>query len=139
MSGPILICPKCGGPRTPRVDRPRSYKCRSCARAYYRVYRQTLAGRAAILRGKRRFRATPKGKAAAKRYRAGISHQKRNASAAVQRAIKKGTLVREPCIICGDPKSEAHHFNYNRPLVVIWFCRRDHWRYHARQLTYVGG
>src|ERR1035438_9639683 len=30
-------------------------------------------------------------------------------------AVKKGILVRQPCELCGDPRSEAHHSDYSKP------------------------
>lgn len=47
----------------------------------------------------------------------------------VRKAIKDGVLVKELCF-CGE-KSEAHHEDYNKPLDVIWLCRRHHKRLHA--------
>jgi hypothetical protein len=88
------------------------------------------------MRAKKRYLASPKGKAALKRYRI-KDRKKRNASDAVWRAIQKGVLEREPCIICGEPKSEAHHFNYDKKLKVIFFCRKHHQMYHRKELTYV--
>ena len=51
---------------------------------------------------------------------------KRLAAQAVWNAIKGGTLTRQPCEACGNPDSEAHHADYNRPLDVAWLCRPHH-------------
>lgn len=40
-------------------------------------------------------------------------------------AIKKGTLVKEPCA-CGETKVDAHHVDYSKPLDVIWACKKHH-------------
>jgi hypothetical protein len=56
-------------------------------------------------------------------------------------AIRAGLLVRQPCELCGDPKSHAHHPNYRRPLKIRWLCRRHHLEVHGRGevlLTYRG-
>lgn len=45
---------------------------------------------------------------------------------AVNAALKDGTLVRQPCAKCGKSKTDAHHRNYNKPLEVMWLCRRCH-------------
>lgn len=45
---------------------------------------------------------------------------------AVSRAIKSGTLTRRPCEVCGNPKSEAHHDDYSKPLAVRWLCFFHH-------------
>jgi hypothetical protein len=43
----------------------------------------------------------------------------------------RGKLRQKPCRHCGDAKSERHHPDYARPLLVIWLCRRCHFRLHA--------
>lgn len=48
----------------------------------------------------------------------------------VSKAIKKGTLVRMPCVKCADPKSEAHHEDYDKPLDVVWLCSICHHQRH---------
>src|SRR5262245_28716069 len=48
-----------------------------------------------------------------------LDQQKRaKAYNAVHRAIKKGTLIRLPCEACGEPKTQAHHDDYDGPLEV---------------------
>lgn len=44
----------------------------------------------------------------------------------MQNALRRGTLVRYPCEVCGDPKSEGHHDNYDQPLDIKWLCRTHH-------------
>lgn len=41
-------------------------------------------------------------------------------------AIKNGTITRQPCIVCGNEKSQGHHEDYNKPLDVHWLCTRHH-------------
>lgn len=48
-------------------------------------------------------------------------------------AIKSGKLVRQPCEVCGVPKSEAHHDDYSKPLDVRWLCRTHHVEHHKRE------
>ena len=50
----------------------------------------------------------------------------------VRRAIKNGSLVRLPCLICGDPRSQAHHRDYSRPLDVEWLCFKHHREAHGQ-------
>ena len=45
-------------------------------------------------------------------------------------AIISGILVRQPCEICGEQKSQAHHDDYSRPLEVRWLCRNCHYKLH---------
>lgn len=52
----------------------------------------------------------------------------------VAKAIAKGVLVREPCIICGDPNTEAHHPDgrYDQPLNIEFRCRTHHRAVHRK-------
>jgi hypothetical protein len=46
-------------------------------------------------------------------------------------AIANGTLTRQPCEECGEPRGEAHHEDYSKPMDVRWLCRTHHMRLHA--------
>ena len=39
---------------------------------------------------------------------------------------RRGHLVAEECIVCGNPETEMHHPDYARPLQVKWMCREHH-------------
>lgn len=54
--------------------------------------------------------------------------QKRWARYLFSLAKRRGEIVKTPCEVCGDPKSEAHHPDYSRPLYVIWLCKPHHQR-----------
>jgi hypothetical protein len=45
----------------------------------------------------------------------------------VNNAIRDKRLFRKPCEVCGNQKSEAHHWDYSKPLEVSWFCKPHHW------------
>jgi ribosomal protein S27AE len=49
---------------------------------------------------------------------------------AIARAIRNGSLVRIPCIRCGEHKSLAHHEDYDKPLEVMWLCQPCHKQRH---------
>ena len=51
----------------------------------------------------------------------------------VKKALREGVLVRQPCSLCGDMDSHAHHDDYSKPLDVVWFCRSCHTEYHAQE------
>ena len=40
--------------------------------------------------------------------------------------LRRGKIKKHPCFICGDKNSQMHHDNYNKPLEIIWFCRKHH-------------
>ena len=56
------------------------------------------------------------------------------AHSAVARAIRNGSLVRVPCVRCGEQKSLAHHENYEKPLDVMWLCQPCHKQRHKELL-----
>ena len=62
-----------------------------------------------------------------KKYR-----EKQKARRRVQYYLSKGTLKREPCKICGNEKTEAHHPDYNYPLNIVWLCDRCHKDVHNK-------
>ena len=51
---------------------------------------------------------------------------KYRARTAVGNALRDGHLIKKPCEVCGDPKSQAHHEDYSKPLEVSWLCFRHH-------------
>jgi len=54
---------------------------------------------------------------------------------AVRRAILAGTLVRVPCVRCGNHNSLAHHEDYDKPLEVVWLCQPCHKQRHKEILN----
>lgn len=50
---------------------------------------------------------------------------------AVRYAVLAGKLTRQPCEVCGDPKSEAHHEDYSKVLEVRWLCQVHHREVHG--------
>ena len=57
---------------------------------------------------------------------------KRQAHNKVARALLKGIIKRKfNCEICGcEENLEAHHNDYNKPLEVIWLCKKCHTNTH---------
>jgi len=64
------------------------------------------------------------------------AEDKRRARAhgAVSRAIMKGALTRSVCERCSNPKSVAHHDDYDKPLAVTWLCQPCHKQRHKEIL-----
>lgn len=60
------------------------------------------------------------------------NRHKINAELKLNRAVRSGKITKSPCTVCGDPKSEGHHPNYEKPLEVIWLCRKHHMEQHRR-------
>lgn len=57
--------------------------------------------------------------------------ERRSAQSKLWAALRKGTVVKLPCLVCGDEKSEAHHPDYSSPLDVVWLCPAHHKQAHA--------
>ncbi len=57
--------------------------------------------------------------------------RKRKARTQTQTAIFYGTLIRQPCEVCGASTVDAHHDDYSKPLEVRWLCRPHHHQHHA--------
>ncbi len=58
--------------------------------------------------------------------------QKRWAHNALRSGLRRGLVQRQPCEVCGDQNTEAHHPDYDRPLEVVWLCRAHHKAEHAQ-------
>jgi hypothetical protein len=54
------------------------------------------------------------------------------AHSATHRALKQGSLQRQPCEVCRAEKTEAHHDDYTKPLAVRWLCRVHHKEWHRK-------
>lgn len=111
-------CKKCGVETRERMwGSPRRLRivCPSCERARQAKYRRASSA------GKRRWDAQ--------------NREKRKAHKAVEVALTKGAMLRQPCARCGNPRAQAHHDDYSRPLDVMWLCSLHHGERH-RELRY---
>ena len=53
---------------------------------------------------------------------------------ALIRAVRSGTIKKEPCCICGSENSLAHHEDYDFPLDVVWYCQPHHKERHKQMI-----
>lgn len=58
--------------------------------------------------------------------------EKEKARQILHYAIRTGKLVKKPCERCGREKSQAHHSDYSKPLLVVWLCSSHHIEIHPR-------
>ena len=56
--------------------------------------------------------------------------EKVSASSKLRRELKKGTISKLPCEVCGNPKVQGHHEDYSKPLEVKWLCVQHHRKAH---------
>jgi len=96
-------------------------KCKACTR--YDVRQNRLAKRDYYNAYDRERGKNPERVAA---MVAGRDRQKYLARVAVQNAVKRGKMTKQPCEQCGDPMVEAHHPDYTKRLDVVWLCRKHH-------------
>lgn len=52
--------------------------------------------------------------------------QKRAAQNILNNAVKAGVVVKQPCVLCGKENADGHHDDYDKPLEVVWLCRKHH-------------
>jgi len=66
-------------------------------------------------------------------YKKWISNnpEKRAAHTLVNNSIKSGKIIKKPCEVCGEIKSEAHHDDYSKPLSIRWLCKKHHHEHHV--------
>ena len=94
-------------------------------------YASTPARKAVLQRYARseKGRVTARRSAKAARQR---SPEKAKARDAVKHEIRMGRMKRQPCEVCGNPKTDAHHDDYSKPLEVRWLCHKHHREVHGR-------
>lgn len=66
---------------------------------------------------------------AVRRFRAN-NPDKYAAHSAVNYALRSGRLVKQPCEVCANPRTHAHHDDYSKPLEVRWLCASHHSAHH---------
>jgi len=102
-------------------------KCKECVKKRIKKYLQTEKGKS-IERNRNEKRAisgyyTKLCKKMRQKY-----PEKYKARQAVSNALRNGRLKKLPCESCSNSNLEdieAHHPNYQRPLDVIWLCKRS--------------
>lgn len=121
MSYPTVLrrCEQCTGEFLARrvdISKGKARFCsKSCAQRFRGAKRRALNE---SLRGPRRNRED-------QRARNALNYQ-----------IECGRIVRQPCEICGDPKSHGHHHDYSKPFDVRWLCQKHHIEAHKAEGTW---
>ncbi|MEG1495452.1 MAG: hypothetical protein RRZ84_07840 [Romboutsia sp.] len=44
--------------------------------------------------------------------------------------LRDNNIERQPCEVCCNPKTEAHHDCYDKPLEIRWLCFKCHRKWH---------
>ena len=45
-------------------------------------------------------------------------------------AVRRGKIKKEACTICGNPDTQIHHENYEKPFEITWLCADCHRSIH---------
>jgi len=138
----MKVCFKCGVPKHESEFYRHAMmadgllgKCKECTKLDVRNNYQ--ANRVAYAQYEKMRETAPSRKAAKLEYqrRRRARHPEKNvARASVGNAVRDGKLVRQPCRDCGNPKSQAHHADYSKPLDVIWLCFACHCKVHGKEV-----
>ena len=100
---------------------------------YYREFDKARANLPHRVAAREAYAQTPEGRrrgSAAKRRYTERNPVKKAAVVAVGNAIRDGRLTRQPCEVCANPKAQAHHDDYGKPLDVRWLCTTHHAEWH---------
>ena len=119
----------------------RRLDCKSCvkegrAKAELGAARKSEVRRAKDAESRKRPHRKARNRVSARQW-AERNPQARRAYRIARHALEGGKLTKPDCCQangCDRPAEEMHHYDYNAPLDVIFLCRRDHRRGHARGL-----
>jgi hypothetical protein len=62
-------------------------------------------------------------------------YRQRRAGHLVERAVRRGALIRKPCEVCGHVPTEAHHEDYDKPFDVRWLCHSHHQKHDRNRIV----
>ena len=65
-------------------------------------------------------------------YHKKYDKNKKNATVKLRRAVLSGIVKKHNCQICDNPISHGHHYDYSKPLDVIWLCKIHHCMAHRK-------
>lgn len=130
-------CSKCGETK-PLTEFHKSYRgadghrgyCKVCQQAVYRTWHEANKERRAAT-VKAWHEANPDKVKAQRERNMERWPEKTAARTAVMHAVAAGTLVRQPCEVCGALEVHGHHDDYSQPLAVRWLCPKHHTEHHT--------
>lgn len=102
-------------------------RCKPCYNNVCKKYRKSKQGQKTYKKWAYSHEGKISREQAMKKWRE-LNKFKRKAHTAVSNALRDEKLFKEPCSVCGNPKSEAHHQSYLEEnwLKVIWLCKKHH-------------
>jgi uncharacterized OB-fold protein len=134
-------CSKCGNilplssfSKDIRLKSPYRASCKQCDKAMDKKYKETPEGRSAHNRAKKKYVLNNPNY-----YQRHCGEWQRknpekvNAHQLLNQAVSSGRIIKQPCAKCGELKVVAHHFDYTKPLEVIWLCYFHHSELHKQK------
>ncbi|WP_428383575.1 hypothetical protein [Nevskia ramosa] len=133
--------------RHPQMADGHLNKCKECTKQdvrsnrvvnieHYRVYDARRNIRLDRVQMRANYQKTEKGAASVLLAQSGYVKrhpEKRAAHIQLGKAVRDGSVIPQPCQVCGAGNAHGHHENYSRPLDVWWLCPKHHAERH-RQL-----
>ena|ERR1035437_549341 len=102
-------------------------ECKNCTQK--RVHKNYLLNREHYIKYEIKRNKNPKRKEQKAKYLINYrlkNKQKNTARGKIHSALRNGSIKREDCVVCKNPKTEAHHPDHSKPLEVMWLCRKHH-------------
>lgn len=143
----MIECKQCGVTK-PKVEYyvSNQSKCKDCVKTgvqsnrtknleYYREYDRQRANNPERVSAREAYQETEHGKEAilrGKRAYINRNRRKREAHVTLGNAIRSRRVIPLPCEVCGEEKTEAHHTDYSKPLMVNWLCGKHHRLLHKQ-------
>jgi len=119
LDGHLNECKSCTKKRV--SERYYNPENREKIREYERNRFQNQERKKKLIAYQRKRRLTHKGKAKANHW--------------INNALRDGRIIKKPCEVCGEIKSQAHHTDYRKYYDVKWLCFKHHRQAH-KQLLY---
>lgn len=109
----------------------KAYQCKSCHKERYKKWRQEN-WEEILERYRERYKENSKEILEKKKKHKKCKHNpaKTRTRHITKYAIKLGHLIRKPCEVCDNPRSHAHHMDYNDPFNIKWLCALHHAEWH---------
>lgn len=110
--------------------------CKECTKERIRNARLDPRYRDKMLAYEKERRRTKKRKhleLASGRRRRKRNSTKYRANTALSNARRRGAVRPKPCWVCGtNEKIQGHHYDYDKPLEVLWLCHEHHLDMHRQ-------
>ena len=134
-------------PNAKRKSNKWAYKCRDCTRQWNKEYNKTKKRRdynkihQERLQKEgyfKRYNQQPENKKRMneyqrKRWNDPKQRVKNFARDYLNKQKNNGTIKQQPCAMCQtENEMQAHHFDYEQPLFVVWLCKQCHRKEHER-------